>query len=273
MPSKKIENNKTNNKKDIEKLWEKCNKCENIIYIKELIKNYKVCPKCNYYFNLTAKERIEMLVDNNSFKEYDKDLEPEDILGFPEYKNKLKQSKQKTKLNDAVITGEGTINTHKVILCVLDFEFMGGSMGSIVGEKITRAIEKATSEKLPLIIVSASGGARMQEGIISLMQMAKTSAALAKFNEEGLLFISILTNPTTGGVTASFATLGDIIIAEPKALIGFTGPRVIEQTIKQKLPDEFQLSEFLLKHGAIDLIVERKNMKDVLTKILNFYNK
>ncbi len=261
------------NKNAAENLWTKCKKCEQIIYSKALQENYKICPKCGYYFQLSAKERIEMLSEPGSFKEYDKDISPVDALNFPEYSKKLSDSQKKLKLKDAVITGECKIGEHRIVICALDFEFMGGSMGSVVGEKITNAFEKALKKKLPVIVISASGGARMQEGIISLMQMAKTSSAVAKLHNARLPFISVLTNPTSGGVAASFAMLGDISIAEPKALIAFAGPRVIEQTIKQKLPDGFQQAEFLLQHGMIDLIVERKDLKNTIIKLLNFFNK
>jgi len=262
-----------NNKNVSENLWTKCKSCEQIIYNKELKENYKVCPKCGYYFQLSAKERIEMLSEPNTFKEYNKDIAPVDALNFPEYSEKLSDLQKKLKIKDAVITGECKIGEHKIVLCVLDFEFMGGSMGSVVGEKITKAFESAIKKKLPVIVVSASGGARMQEGILSLMQMAKTSSAVAKLHEAKLPFISILTNPTSGGVAASFAMLGDVNIAEPKALIAFAGPRVIEQTIKQKLPEGFQQAEFLLQHGMIDMIVERKDLKNTIIKLLNFFKK
>lgn len=257
-----------------EGLWTKCKNCEEIIYNKELESNFKVCPKCDYYFRLFARERINLLLEPKSFREYEKNLLPADSLSFmanQSYQEKIAEDQKKTNLKEAVITGEGMIAEHRVVCAVLDFEFLGGSMGSVVGEKVTRAIEKATKKKLPLIIVSASGGARMQEGMFSLMQMGKTASALAKFSQKRLPFISILTDPTTGGVSASFAFLGDIILAEPKALIGFAGPRVIEQTIRQPLPEGFQQAEFLLKHGMIDLIVERKETKKILVRVLNFF--
>lgn len=268
------ETKENNKKKSVpEGLWTKCKNCEEIIYNKELEDNFKVCPKCGYYFRLSAPERIALLLEPKSFKEYDKNLLPADPLSFivnQSYQEKIAEDQKKSGLKEAVITGEGLIGEHRIVIGVLDFEFLGGSMGSVVGEKITRAIEKAIKKKLPLIIVSASGGARMQEGVLSLMQMSKTSAALAKFAHAHLPFVSILTDPTTGGVSASFAFLGDIIISEPKALIGFAGPRVIEQTIRQPLPEGFQQAEFLLKHGMIDLIVERKEMKKTLIRLLNF---
>lgn len=254
-------------------LWTKCNKCQNIIYQKELKANHKICPKCGYYFRLSAKERIAQLLEPKSFKEMDKNLLPRDPLEFSDtqrYSERLVEEQKKTGLKEAVICGQGAIGNHRVVVCMLDFFFMGGSMGSVMGEKITRAIERALEEKLPLIIVSASGGARMQEGILSLMQMAKTTAALSRFQRAGLLFISVLTDPTTGGVSASFALQGDILVAETKALIAFAGPRVIEQTIRQQLPEGFQQAEFLLQHGLVDLVVERKDLKNTLIKILDF---
>ncbi|MFH1540886.1 MAG: acetyl-CoA carboxylase, carboxyltransferase subunit beta [Elusimicrobiota bacterium] len=252
-------------------LWKKCNGCHNIIYSKGLEKKFFICQKCGYYFRLTSKERIKQILDEGSFREMSSDLQSSDPLSFidiQKYSLKIKYTKKKTKLNDAVVIGFGKINGKDVVVSVMDFDFMGGSMGSVVGEKIARAAETALEKKLPLVIVSSSGGARMQEGIFSLMQMAKTSAALAKLSKAKLPFISVLTHPVTGGVAASFAMLGDVIIAEPKALIGFAGPRVIEQTIKQKLPDGFQLSEFLLSHGQIDIISERPELKNTISKVI-----
>ncbi|MDR3274409.1 MAG: acetyl-CoA carboxylase, carboxyltransferase subunit beta [Endomicrobium sp.] len=250
-------------------IWVKCKKCDQVLLQKDFEENFMVCPKCGYYTRLRAHKRIEFTVDKGSFKEINADINTIDFLNFPGYSDKIKEFK----INDAVVTGEAKINGYNVVIAVMDFEFMGGSMGSVVGEKIVRAIEKAIRKKYHLIIISASGGARMQEGIISLMQMAKTAAALAKLADSRLAYISILTDPTTGGVAASYAMLGDINIAEPKALIGFAGPRVIEQTIRQQLPEGFQLSEFLEKHGMLDIVAERKDMKDVLTKVLRFFNK
>ena len=221
---------------------------------------------------MSPRERIESIIDKNTFSEYDIELKNSDPLKFPGYEEKILKAMEQSKENEAVITGEGEINVEKVIICVMNPNFMMGSMGSVVGEKVTRAIERAIDKKSPLIIFSASGGARMQEGIISLMQMAKTSGALGKLDKEGILYISVLTNPTTGGVTASFAMLGDIIISEPKALICFAGPRVIEQTIRQKLPEGFQRAEFLLEKGFIDMIVKREEMKDTLSKILKIHS-
>jgi len=255
-------------------LWTKCEKCNEIIYNKELEENFRVCPKCGYYFRLNPKQRIKLLMDRGSFRESNADLKPGDPLGFvavQAYKNRVKEDQKKTGSNEAVITGEGSIGKCRVAIAILDFDFMGGSMASVVGEKVTRLIEKALKKRIPVVIVSSSGGARMQEGVLSLMQMAKTSAALGLLDRGKIPFISILTNPTTGGVSASFAMLGDVIIAEPRALIGFAGPRVIEQTIRQKLPEGFQTSEFLLKHGLIDIIVERKDLKNTVVRILDLF--
>jgi acetyl-CoA carboxylase carboxyl transferase subunit beta len=255
-------------------LWTKCEDCGEIIYNKALEENLRVCPKCNYHFILNARERIAITLDEGSFKEINSNLESIDVLEFKgpsTYKEKLKQDKDKTGLVDAALTGKGKIEGKEVMFTVTDSRFMMGSMGSVVGEKITRALEEATKEALPAIIVSGSGGgARMQEGMFSLMQMAKTSAAISKHREAGFLFISVMTNPTMAGVLASFATLGDILIAEPRALIGFTGPRVIEQTIHQVLPEGFQRSEFLLEHGLVDMIVHRKDLKATLSKLLDY---
>jgi acetyl-CoA carboxylase carboxyl transferase subunit beta len=254
-----------------EGLWVKCDNCKEIIYRKEVDKNYKVCPKCDYHFRISASERLPFLVDEGSFLEVEDGLSPKDFLGFKDYKDKLKSSRKKTGLKDAIISGGAKIGGRPVSLVIMDFNFMGGSMGSVVGEKIARAVERAIEKKTPFVSVASSGGARMQEGILSLMQMAKTSAAVARLGEAGLPFISVLTDPTFGGVTASFAMLGDIIIAEPKSLIGFAGPRVIEQTIKQQLPAGFQRAEFLLEHGMIDMIVPRKEMHAALGKVLEFF--
>lgn len=254
-----------------EGLWVKCDNCKEIIYRKEIEKNLKVCPKCNYHFRISAQERLELLVDKDTFEEINRDITSGDPLGFKDtlpYKDRIKENQKKSGLKEALITGEARINGYPVIIAVMDFSFLGGSMGSAVGEKIVRAAETALEKKLPLVTVASSGGARMQEGIFSLMQMAKTSAAIARLKESKVPFISILSDPTFGGVTASFAMLGDIIIAEPKSLIGFAGPRVIEQTIKQQLPDNFQRAEFLLSHGMIDLVVDRKDLKETLGKIL-----
>ena len=254
-----------------EDLWVECKKCKEQIFIAELEANLKVCPHCDYHFRLEIRQRIHQLMDLESFKEYDHQLTSSDPLKFRDtkkYKDRIKSSVKKGLSNDAVITGSGTIEGLPVELCVFDFSFMGGSMGSVVGEKITRGIERAMENKSALIIASCSGGARMQEGIFSLMQMAKTSSALSKLSNQKIPYISILTDPTMGGVSASFSMLGDIILAEPGALIGFAGPRVIEQTIKQKLPDGFQRAEFLLEHGLIDNVVHRKDLKSTLAHLL-----
>lgn len=256
--------------------WIKCPSCRSLQYAKQLEENLSVCPKCNHYFKLTASRRIEVLLDDGTFEETNADLSSFDILGFSDtkpYTIRLEEGIKKTHHLEAIITGLGKIEGNTVALGVMDFEFVGGSMGIVVGEKIVRLADKARLHQVPLIIVSSSGGARMQEGIFSLMQMARTSAAIGKFQENKGLYISILTNPTTGGVSASFAFLGDIIIAEPASIIGFAGARIIEQTTKQKLPPGFQTAEFLLEHGQIDKIVERKNMKKMLARLLQFYSR
>lgn len=251
--------------------WVKCDQCKEIIYKDDLHKNLSVCPNCGKHFRLSSRRRIKQIADEGTFEEIGKDIVTQDPLKFDGYIKKVEALKDKTKIEEAVKCGICEIEGEKAVLAVMDGNFLMGSMGEAVGERITLAIEKAIEEKLPLVIFSVSGGARMQEGIISLMQMAKTAAAVKRLNEAGLLYISILTDPTTGGVTASFASLGDIILAEPKALIGFAGPRVIEQTIRQKLPEGFQSSEFLLEHGFIDKIVERKDMKSVIAKIIRLH--
>lgn len=253
-------------------MWVKCPKCGSILYKNDIQDNLKVCPKCNGHLRMNANERIKMIIDEGTFEEFDISMSAGNPLDFDGYEEKIKSMQEKTGLKDGVVTGRGLIHGQKTVIAVMDSNFMMGSMGSVVGEKITRAIEKATEEKLPVIIFTTSGGARMQEGMFSLMQMAKTSAALSRHDENGLLYISVLTDPTTGGVTASFAMLGDIILAEPKTLVGFAGRRVIEQTINEKLPDDFQTSEFLFKHGFIDKIVERKKLKEVLGKILEMHD-
>ena len=257
-----------------EGLWTKCEECGEIIYNKTLEEDFKVCSKCDYHFTLSAPERVAQLIDEGTFNEMDKELlsgDPIKFRGPKSYVLKLKEDQAATGLTDAVITGEGHLSKTRVALGVTDSRFIMGSMGSVVGEKLTRLIEHATQKKLPLIIVSGSGGgARMYEGMLSLMQMAKTSQALAKHHEANQFFISVLTNPTMAGVMASFASLGDLILAEPRALIGFTGPRVIEQTIRQKLPEGFQTSEFLLEHGMIDKIVHRKQLKSELQQLIEF---
>lgn len=254
-----------------DKFWIYCDTCKNQVFRKDIEENLNICPKCNKHYDFSARDRVKLLLDNHSFEEFDYDIEFKNILNFPDYEVKLSKYKDSTHEKEAVITGKGLINGVHIVLCVMNPKFMMGSMGAIVGEKITLAIEYAIDNKLPVIICCASGGARMQEGMVSLMQMAKTSQALSRLSDAGLLYISILTNPTTGGVTASFATLGDIIIAEPNALIAFAGPRVIKQTIKQDLPPEFQTSEFLLDHGFVDLIVNRDQMKDTLFNLLSLH--
>jgi acetyl-CoA carboxylase carboxyl transferase subunit beta len=254
-----------------EGLWTKCKGCNEIIYTKEVEKNLNVCPKCDYHFRISAKERLDLILDPGTFIEVDHDLESTDFLQFQDtksYEERIRAAVAKGVGKEAVICGEGMIEGTSVQIAVFDFTFMGGSMGCVVGEKITRLIERAIERRMPALIFSSSGGARMQEGILSLMQMAKTSAALARLREAGLPYVSVLTDPTTGGVTASFAMLGDVIVAEPKALIGFAGPRVIEQTIRQKLPEGFQRAEYLLEHGMLDLIVPRQEMKQQLSRIV-----
>lgn len=250
----------------------KCSGCGKTVNKKEL-GAYKICPECLHYFRIGARERVKMTADENTFEEFDKTMRALNPLNYPEYESKIEAMQEKTGINDAVLSGKCKIGGQETVLCVMDSGFIMGSMGSVVGEKITRAFEYATENQLPIIIFTTSGGARMQEGIVSLMQMAKVSAAAAKHSEAGLLYVTVLTDPTTGGVTASFAMLGDIILSEPKALIGFAGRRVIEQTIKQKLPDEFQSAEFLLEHGFVDKIVEREYLPNVLTEILRFHNR
>ena len=254
-------------------LWRKCNKCGAAIYTEDVIEGHYICPKCNGYFRMHAYRRIEQIIDEGTFNEWDKDLAFYNPLHFSGYEKKVRELQEKTNLDEAIITGKGLICGSETVIGVMDARFLMASMGHNVGEKIARAVERATKEKLPVILFTCSGGARMQEGIVSLMQMAKTSAALKKHSEAGLLYITVLTDPTTGGVTASFAMLGDIILAEPNALIGFAGPRVIEQTMKQKLPAGFQRSEFLLDHGFVDSIVKREEMKDTLSKILKLHKK
>ena len=251
-------------------LWIKCKNCDKTIYTKEM-NEYKICPSCGYHFRLTARERIALIADENSFEEWDKDKKAKNPMNYPDYDKIIEKAQVKTELKDAVVTGFCKIGGYDTVLAVMDSHFMMASMGSVVGEKITRAIERGTEKKLPVIIFTASGGARMQEGIISLMQMAKTSAALNRHEKEGLLYISVMTDPTTGGVSASFASLGDIILSEPNATIGFAGRRVIEGTINEKLPDEFQTAEFQLEHGFLDKIVVRTEMKNTLIQILKLH--
>ncbi|MFA9558725.1 acetyl-CoA carboxylase, carboxyltransferase subunit beta [Evansella sp. AB-rgal1] len=254
-----------------EGLMTKCPKCKTILYTKELKKINMVCEGCSHHHSITAYERIGLTLDEGSFVEFDQDMIAKDPLNFPSYLEKSKLDREKTNLNEAVVTGEGTIYSIPTVIGVMDSRFRMGSMGSVVGEKIARAIERAIEGEKPFILFSASGGARMQEGVFSLMQMAKTSAALNQLHENGQLFISIMTHPTTGGVSASFASLGDINLAEPGALIGFAGRRIIEQTIRQKLPDDFQTAEFLLEHGQLDKVVSRHEMKETLGNILEIH--
>ncbi|MBP6125384.1 MAG: acetyl-CoA carboxylase carboxyltransferase subunit beta [Leptotrichiaceae bacterium] len=248
--------------------WKKCNKCNEIIYNEDLKNNLNVCPKCGNYFRLTSFERIELLIDEGTFIEDDIMLNSKDFLNFPGYEEKLENARENSRMVDGIISGTGKINGIEVVIAAMDFNFMGGSMGSVVGEKVTRALERGLERKMPVIIVASSGGARMQEGILSLMQMAKTSGAVKKLNEGGVPFISVPVDPTTGGVTASFAMLGDVIITEPNALIAFAGPRVIEQTVNQKLPKGFQRAEFLLEHGMVDIISERKDLKTTIYRVI-----
>lgn len=257
-----------------EGLWIKCDGCKEILSKPELEQNLNVCPRCQHHFRMGAKARLDLLVDPDSFKEWDAGLRSLDPLGFKDQKSyveRLKAARKSTGMEECLLSGTATIGGFPVSLSVMEFEFMGGSMGSAVGEKVTRAIERAVEGRVPFIAVTCSGGARMQESVLSLMQMAKTSAALGRLAKASLPYISILTDPTTGGVTASFAMLGDILIAEPKALIGFAGPRVIQDTIRQELPAGFQRSEFLLEHGFVDMIVERKNLRPVLIQLLGYF--
>ncbi len=257
-----------------EGMWTKCGSCRAIIWKKDLVANWEVCPKCEYHFRLGARRRLELLLDDETYTELDTELASNDPLHFTDtkpYAQRLKDAQHKLGMKDAILTAEGHLNGRPVICCSMEFGFIGGSMGAVVGEKVARAIERALERKIPLIIVSCSGGARMMEGVVSLMQLAKVSAGLARFDEAGLPFISILTDPTTGGVTASYAMLGDLNIAEPGALIGFAGPRVIEQTIRQKLPEGFQTAEFLLEHGFLDAVVPRKELKPYISQALNFF--
>ena len=253
-------------------LWIKCDACGELLYKEDVKQNHYVCYKCGKYFRITTKKRLRMVMDKGSYEKWEEGMECKDPLGYPEYQEKTKALRERLGIDEAVTCGKGTIHGEPAVVCVCDGRFLMGSMGYIVGEKITRAVERATREKLPVVIFTCSGGARMQEGMVSLMQMAKTSAALKRHSNAGLLYISVLTDPTTGGVTASFAMLGDIILAEPGALVGFAGPRVIEQTIRQKLPEGFQRAEFLLEHGLIDNVVEREDLKETLAKLIAMHN-
>ena len=257
-----------------EGMWTKCGACRAIIWKKDLQANWEVCPKCEHHFRLGSRKRLELLLDDEPYTELDAELASSDPLHFTDtkpYAQRLKDAQHKLGMKDAILTAEGHLNGRPVICCSMEFGFIGGSMGAVVGEKVARAIDRALERKIPLIIVSCSGGARMMEGVVSLMQLAKVSAGLARFDEAGLPFISMLTDPTTGGVTASYAMLGDLNIAEPGALIGFAGPRVIEQTIRQKLPEGFQTAEFLLEHGFLDAVVPRKELKPYISQALNFF--
>ncbi len=251
--------------------WLKCEKCGEILYKEAVTNNLNICPNCGYYFRMHIDKRLDLIIDQGTYERFNLDIETTNPLNLEDYPKKLKTLREKTGLKEAVACGTGNINGEKVVICIMDSGFLMGSMGVVVGEKITYSIEQAIKQKLPLVIFSVSGGARMQEGIISLMQMAKTTSALTKLDKAGLLYISVLTDPTYGGVTASFASLGDIILAEPKAMIGFAGQRVIEQTIGEALPQGFQTAEFLLEHGFIDKIVERKDLKDTIYKLIQFH--
>ncbi len=250
-------------------LWQRCDSCHEILYRKTLEKNFFICPRCNYHFRISSHQYIELLLDQGKIEEFDSDMIPTNPLGFPNYEARVKETQSKTSLKEGFIYGKGKIIEKDVVMGVMDFNFIGGSMGSVVGEKVAQSIRLARKGKIPLIIISTSGGARMQEGIFSLMQMAKTSAELALLNQAKIPYISIVTNPTFAGVMASYASLGDIIIAEPGAILGFTGPRVIAQTIGEKLPEGFQSSDFLLKHGFVDMVVSRKDLKETISKILD----
>ncbi|HMK44053.1 MAG TPA: acetyl-CoA carboxylase, carboxyltransferase subunit beta [Dissulfurispiraceae bacterium] len=257
-----------------EGLWVKCDNCKEIVYRKEIEKNRQVCPKCGYHFRISSRQRLRMLSDDGSFVELDADLMTTDPLEFMDsmpYAERIEENRAKSGLSEAALYGDASISGRPVVLALMDFSFMGGSMGSVVGEKISRAAERAIEKKVPLITIAASGGARMQEGMLSLMQMAKVSASIGRLRESEVLYISVLADPTFGGVTASFAMLGDVIIAEPRSLVGFAGPRVIEQTIKQQLPDNFQRAEFLLEHGMIDLVVERQALKETLARLIHHF--
>jgi len=257
-----------------EGLWLKCDECKEIVYRKEVEANLNVCTKCGHHFRLSARERFDVLFDDDKYKEFATDVRSGDPLEFRDtkrYRDRLRVYQQRVGQGDAVLCAEGKLDGLPVVICAMEYQFMGGSMGSVVGEKITIAIERALDKKIPLIIVSCSGGARMQEGILSLMQMAKISAALSRLSAAGLPYISVLSDPTTGGVTASYAMLGDLHIAEPKALIGFAGARVIEQTIRQTLPDGFQRAEFLVEHGMVDMITPRGEMKPTIARFLKIF--
>ena len=251
--------------------WVKCDKCKEILYKETVRENFSICPNCGHYFRMHIGKRLETIIDKGTYKRFDLNIETTNPLELEDYPKKLKTLREKTGLEEAVACGTGKINGKNVVICIMDSGFLMGSMGAVVGEKITYSIEQAIKLQYPLIIFTVSGGARMQEGIVSLMQMAKTTSAISKLDEAGILYISVLTDPTYGGVTASFASLGDIILSEPGAMIGFAGPRVIEQTIGESLPEGFQTAEFLLEHGFIDKIVERKEMKDTISKLIEYH--
>lgn len=255
-------------------LWTRCNNCRRILYKKDIMDSLYVCPACKFHFRISSRARLEMIFDEGEYEVFDQSISPKDPLGFKDtvkYSDRIRESQEKTGMADAVINAIGMMDGIRVIISAMDFAFMGGSMGSVVGEKVTRSLERALREKLPIIIISCSGGARMQEGVLSLMQLMKTSSAIARLERAGIAYISVLTDPTTGGTTASYAMLGDINIAEPNALIGFAGPRVIEQTIKEKLPKGFQRSEFLLSHGMLDDVVERMTLRRYLIRALRLF--
>ncbi|WLD92353.1 acetyl-CoA carboxylase, carboxyltransferase subunit beta [Alkalihalobacillus sp. AL-G] len=265
IPSEKL-------KQDVpEGIMTKCPECKTIMTTKELNKAHKVCTSCGFHFRMTAQERIQKTIDSNTFEELFQEMKTENPLDFPDYLDRIEKDRAKTGINEAVVTGKGEIDGNPIVIAIMDSHFRMGSMGSVVGEKITRAIEVATDEKKPFIIFTASGGARMQEGVLSLMQMAKTSVALKRHHDKGYLFISVMTHPTTGGVSASFASVGDYNFAEPGALIGFAGRRIIEQTIRQELPEDFQTSEFLLKHGQLDSVIHRSKLKSTLATVLDIH--
>ncbi len=267
----------TEKQKEIERLWVRCKKCQSFVYESEWKINLHVCPMCNYHDSLTSQQRVDLLFDKGSFRELFGNIEPVDSLGFSDlkgsYADKIISNKKKAGINEAVLTGHGQINGIRAAASIMDFRFLGGSLGSATGEKILQGAMYALEQRIPYIVLSASGGARMQEGVLSLMQMAKTCAGISRLNKENIPYISILTNPTTGGVTASYAMMGDVNIAEPGAVIGFAGRRVIEQTIGEKLPDDFQTAEYLLEHGFVDRIVNRKEMKLFISNLLGFYNR
>jgi len=273
---KSSQNESSLSEEEISDLWTQCKNCKSLIYNTELKKNQEVCPNCNYHLRTGAYNRIEYLIDPGTWRELSSSIQTDDPLLFEDlkkYKERIKEARQKSGSTEAVVTGLGTINQVAVAFAVMDFSFLGGSMGSVVGERLYRLVEEAIKKKLPLVTISSSGGARMHEGLTSLMQMAKTSLAIKLLSDQKLFYLSILADPTYGGVSASFASLGDIIIAEPNAKIGFAGPRVIEETIRQKLPKDFQTSEYLMKHGQVDLIVERKNLKNTISELVSLHKK